>query len=118
MPSTKPPGEKSNATAELADRPWDVKLHREVAKTIAKSGGEDAPAFVPTIRDLKNALASDPKQYPKKSGKLKDARAAHVRFADGVEWVAVYEISETKRSVRVLSLGPHDRAYGDAEKRI
>ena len=38
--------------------------------------------------------------------------------ADGVEWVAVYEIDEAKRQVRVLSLGPHDRAYEDAQKRI
>src|SRR5450631_1505929 len=42
--------------------------------------------FVPTIRNLKNALASDPKQYPKKSGKLKDARADHLRFADGLRY--------------------------------
>ena len=109
---------KSNATAGPGDRPWDVKFHREVAKTIAKNGGEDSTTFVPTIRDLKNALASEPKQYPKKSGKLKDARAAHVRFADGVEWVAVYTIDEDERSIRVLSFGPHNRAYVDAEKRI
>ncbi len=109
---------KSNATAGPGARQWDVKLHRDVAKTIAKNGGEDSPAFVPTIRELIAALATDPKQFPKKSGKLREGRAAHVRFADGVEWVAVYTIDEDKRSVRVLSFGPHDRAYTDAEKRI
>ena len=41
-----------------------------------------------------------------------------MRFADGVEWVAVYTIDEDERSIRVLSFGPHNRAYVDAEKRI
>jgi hypothetical protein len=116
--SMKPPGGTSNATAGLGGRPWDVKFHRDVAKTVAKNGGENSPTFTPTVRDFKTALASNPKQFPKKSGKLKDARATHLRFADGVEWVAVYSIDEKNRVVRVLSLGPHDRAYEDAEKRI
>ena len=108
---------KSNATAGPGDRPWHVKFHREVAKTIAKHGGLDSPAFVPTIRELTATLASDPKRFPKKQGKLKDARAADVRFGAFV-WRAVYTIDEDEHSVRVLSLGPHDRAYEDAEKRI
>jgi hypothetical protein len=113
----KPPDD-SNATAGPGDRPWRVSFHREVAKTIAKHGGEDSPAFTPTIGELRSALESDPKQFPKKAGKLKDARAAHIRFAAGVEWVAAYTIDQAKREVRVLSLGPHDRAYTDAAKRI
>lgn len=116
-PSTKRPDD-SNATAGPGGRPWSVSFHREVSKTIAKHGGEDSPAFVPTVRELKAALASDPKQYPKKAGPLRETRATHVRFADGVEWVAVFTIDEASRAVRVISLGPHDRAYTDAQKRI
>lgn len=93
MPSMKQPGEKSPDIAEPADqRPWNVEFHREVAKTVAKHGGEEAPAFTPTIRGLKDALANDPKQFPKKQGKLKEARATHVRFGAGVEWVAVFQV--------------------------
>jgi len=118
MPSTKRPVEKSPVTAAQADQPWRISFHRDVAKKIARYGGEDSPAFTPTIRELKHDLATNPKQFPKKLGKLKDARAAHVRFADGVEWVAVFRVFEESRTVRVSSFGPHDEAYAEAENRI
>jgi hypothetical protein len=41
-----------------------------------------------------------------------------VRFADGVEWRAVYTLDEAQRHVLILSLGPHDEAYADARRRI
>ncbi len=66
---------------------------------------------------LLDALEINPKQYPKKTGELKGRRAAPVVFRDGIVWRAVFEIDEKRRVVRILSLGPHDRAYDDAKKR-
>jgi hypothetical protein len=66
---------------------------------------------------LSDQLASNPKQFPKKSGKLATMRAAEIRFADGVVWRAVFELSESERVVRVLALGPHDEAYEAAQRR-
>jgi hypothetical protein len=60
----------------------------------------------------------NPKQYPKKSGKLKTARAAEIIYADGIVWRAVFTLNEKARTARVISLGPHDEAYADAERRI
>jgi hypothetical protein len=77
----------------------------------------DDARFSPTLRELVQALEANPKQFPKKLGKLKDARAAHLRFTD-VEYVAVVVLDEVSRSVKVLSLDPHDRAYEKAVRRI
>ena len=61
------------------------------------------------------ALTCDPKGIGEK--KLAKARAFDIRFRY-VEWRAVYEVRERQREVRVLSFGPHDKAYRDAEKRM
>jgi hypothetical protein len=50
----------------------------------------DSDSFHPSIRVLLGMLETDPKQFPKKDGKLKEARGAPLRFADGVEWRAVF----------------------------
>lgn len=63
-------------------------------------------------------LETDPKRHPKKHGKLKSARAVRLRYSDGVTWRAVYTIDEIARVVLIIGLGPHDRAYDDAERRI
>jgi hypothetical protein len=63
-------------------------------------------------------LETNPKQFPKKKGKLKDARAADVSFADGVTWRAVFTLVEDTRIVKVLSLAPHDVAYDEAKGRL
>jgi hypothetical protein len=73
---------------------------------------------VPTLRELVASLRRDPKQYPKKSGPLQNARAARVRFRGREAWRAVFVIDERMRGVNVLSLGPHDRAYEDAVRRL
>jgi hypothetical protein len=98
-PSTKlrsvpPPG--SNGTAEPGDRPWRVELHPAVAKTIAAHGGAGADVFRPSIGELIDALETDPKQFPKKKGKLETARAAPVTYADGIVWRAVYTVDERR----------------------
>lgn len=116
--STKPTDDPPNATAERGGRPWRVRLHREVAKTVAAHGGFEAEIFRPTIGELVAALEYNPKQFPKKHGKLKDARAADVTFGDGIVWRAVFTLDEEARLVKVLSLGPHDEAYEDAKRRI
>jgi mRNA-degrading endonuclease RelE of RelBE toxin-antitoxin system len=66
---------------------------------------------------LLRALETNPKQFPKKHGKLGTVRAADVRFRDGVVWRAVFSLDEATRTVLVQALGPHDTAYADAERR-
>jgi hypothetical protein len=109
---------ESKDTAKRAGQPWRVELHSQVAKIIAQHGGIDAGVFRPSIGSLIEDLRANPKQYPKKAGKLKTLRAANLAFGDGVTWRAVFALDEAKRSVRVLSLGPHDTAYSDAKRRI
>jgi hypothetical protein len=80
--------------------------------------GRDSEIFRPTIGQLIDALKSNPKQFPKKNGPLKDARAADLRFAEGVVWRAVFTVDESGRTVKVLSLSRHDVAYNEATRRI
>ena len=121
-PSTKPegpPAKKSDATAGAGDRPWRVRLHPKVAKQIATySGGAASPLFRPTIGSIIEALKTDPKQYGKKKGPLKDARAADLRYNDGVTYRAVFTINEAEHVVDVLALDPHDKAYQVATNRL
>jgi len=62
-------------------------------------------------------LERDPKRFPKKSGKLADARAYALRHR-GISWRAVFLVHEERREVEVLSLAPHDEAYAQAERRV
>jgi hypothetical protein len=116
-PSTKPPGRRSSDTAAQDGRRWRVRFHREPAKIVAAYDGHD-PAFRPTLRELIDALATNPKQFEKKRGKLKDCRAVDVTFRDGVVWRAVFVVDESARDVKVLAFGPHDGAYADAMRRL
>lgn len=116
--STRLQDERSNDTAELAGHLWTVKLHPKVAKTIAAHGGEDSGKFRPTIGALISALENNPKQFTKKHGQLRDARAAEITFAKGAVWRAVFVVDAATRIVKVLALGPHDEAYIDAKRRI
>lgn len=78
-------------------KPWHVKLYRDVGKLVAKIGLEDR-RFCPTLRELVDALKANPKQFPKKKGKLKDARAAELSFK-GVTFRAVFTLNEGTREV-------------------
>lgn len=93
-----------------------MEFHREVGKDIAGYGLCDR-RFTPTIRELVDALKANPKQFPKKQGALKSARAADLKF-ENVTFRAVFILDEAARLVFVLSLDPHDEAYGKAERRI
>jgi hypothetical protein len=115
-PSTKRPGATSSGIREPDGRPWRVKFHREVAKIIAKFG-EDNVVFRPTIAQLQQQLEIDPKQFPKKKGQLRNARAAELAYA-GVTWRAVFTLDEEGRVVKVLSLDAHDVAYERARRRV
>jgi hypothetical protein len=77
-------------------KPWEVELHREVGKDVAGYGLCD-PNFTPSLRELFTALRANPKQFPKKKGKLKDTRAADLR-RHNVTFRAVF-IIEDKRSM-------------------
>jgi mRNA-degrading endonuclease RelE of RelBE toxin-antitoxin system len=63
-------------------------------------------------------LRRDPKQYGKKAGPLRKVRAANIRFRKREAWRAVFTLDEQTRRVHVVALGPHDRAYQDALRRI
>ena len=78
----------------------------------------DSRTFRPSIGHLVRELKVNPKQFPKKTGKLKAARAAPIKFADGIEWRAVFTLNEDERIVRVIALDPHDTAYETAIGRI
>ncbi|MBC5809376.1 MAG: type II toxin-antitoxin system RelE/ParE family toxin [Candidatus Eremiobacteraeota bacterium] len=93
-------------------------MHPDVAKTITAHSGAEANVFRPSIGKLIDNLAINPKQYPKKQGKLKTARAAPLHYSDGVTWRAVYIVDDAARTVFVIALGPHDTAYQQAVRRI
>jgi hypothetical protein len=117
MPSTKPPGRRSSDTAAQDGHRWRVSFHREPAKIVAAYDRNDR-IFRPTLRELIDALATNPKQFEKKRGPLRDCRAVDVTFRDGIVWRAVFVLDESARCVRVLALGPHDAAYADVIRRL
>jgi hypothetical protein len=58
-------------------------------------------------------LETNPKQYPKKQGKLKNLRAADVQHRN-VTFRAVFAVDEVARVIKVLSFAKHDVAYARA----
>lgn len=118
MPSTKRSVKKSSGTAEPGDRRRRVSFHRDVARVVAAHGGAEGDFFRPQIRALVELLEADPKRYPKKSGRLKRCRSAAITVDNGVVWRAVFVVKEREREVRIIALGPHDRAYKDAGRRL
>jgi mRNA-degrading endonuclease RelE of RelBE toxin-antitoxin system len=76
------------------------------------------PDFKPTFIILLCELKRDPKQFPKKTGPLKGARAAPVRYRGREAWRAVYRLDDRTRTVFVLSLATHDEAYEVATRRM
>jgi mRNA-degrading endonuclease RelE of RelBE toxin-antitoxin system len=113
-----PPGSRSSGSAAQGGGRYRVEFHPQVAKIVAEHGGVGADVFRPSIGELIDELEIDPKRHPKKHGRLKSARAARLRYSDSVTWRAVYTIDEVARVVLIIGLGPHDRAYDDAERRI
>jgi mRNA-degrading endonuclease RelE of RelBE toxin-antitoxin system len=106
---------KRATAAPVANAPWGVKLHPEVGKDVTDYGLAD-PAFSPTLGELLKELETNPKQFPKKKGKLKNTRAAPLKFKN-VSYRAVFDLDETTREVFVFSLDPHDQAYARASRR-
>lgn len=121
-PSTKRRGATlktvSNASAAPDARRYRVELHPRVAKTVALHGGLGTALFRPSLNAALDELEIDPKRYPKKQGRLRAARALPLRYSQSVVWRMVYTIDERARVVRIVGLGPHDRAYEEAERRI
>lgn len=78
--------------------------------------GLENPDFSPTLTELIEKLETNPKQFPKKRGKLRHARAAGLKFR-AVSFRAVFVLDEEARTVSVLSLDKHDVAYAKAEHR-
>ena len=107
---------KFDTAVPAGQNPWTVELHREVAKDVARYGLRDI-RFTPSLRELIDALAANPKQFEKKKGKLKAARAADLQFKN-VTFRAVFILDEAARTVSILSLDPHDEAYRNAKRRF
>ena len=97
--------------------PYKLVFHRKVS-AIVRQYGVSSTSLRPTLERLFETLRSDPKQYPLKKGKLHACRAAGLRFNKTTAWRRVFDIDEAARTVRVLSLGEHDSAYDEAQRRI
>jgi hypothetical protein len=106
---------KYDTVVPVGQKPWIVELHREVGKDVAGYGLCD-PSFSPTLGELVSALEANPKQFAKKNGKLKNARAADLKFKN-VTYRAVFILNEAARRVFVLTLDAHDAAYDVAIRR-
>lgn len=102
--------------AARASQSWSVEFATSAAREIRGYGLDDA-RFRPTLRELVDALKCDPLQFPTKRGKLKNARAASLKFGSST-WRAVFVVNVAEHTVRVLSVGPHDVAYERAQRRI
>jgi mRNA-degrading endonuclease RelE of RelBE toxin-antitoxin system len=102
---TAKPGDRAQRQAD-----WRIGYSKQVAKIIAKES-HGGSTFEPSLVELENELKTNPKQYPKKKGKLAHCRAASLIRFDGVVWRMVFTLDEVTRIVRVLSLGTHDEAY-------
>ena len=59
----------------------------------------------------------NPKQFPKKMGKLRNARAAPLRQGK-VTFRAVFVLDENAREVILVAFAPHDEAYAQAARRL
>jgi mRNA-degrading endonuclease RelE of RelBE toxin-antitoxin system len=72
--------------------------------------------FVPTLDILVAELESNPKQFPSKTDELAGARAADLRYR-GKTWRVVFDVDDDFFEVRILAIGPHDKAYREAARR-
>lgn len=114
------PSKKSPSPAEevrrLKEVPWKVELHPAVAKFVVKSGWHN-PEFSPILHEIRESLKANPKRYATKVGKLKDARAAKLRYR-GDQWRAIFVIDEDTRTVRWFGLGKRADVYEKTERRL
>jgi len=108
-------GSTDRTSATSGGPRWQVQFETGAARDV-RGYDLDDPRFRPTVRALVEDLKRDPFSFPKKRGKLKNARAASLRFAN-VAWRVVFTINESRRLVRILSVGPHDVAYERATRR-
>jgi hypothetical protein len=104
-------------TPNADESDWRLRFHPQVLRDIGEYGLQNRD-FRPTLLALNIELRSNPKQFPKKSGRLKNARAAPLRYRGRHSWRAVFVLDECAREVFVLSLGPHDHAYEAAVRRV
>ena len=71
----------------------------------------ELPAYFATVAHS-GTIQSFPEIRPTAGG-----RAANLRFR-GAAWRLVFTLDDECRIVTVLALGPHDRAYTEAERRL
>ncbi len=110
-----PKGRRAAAKARVT-KPWSVEIGTSAARDVRGYGLDDT-RFRPTLRELVEALKRNPLQFPTKRGKLKNARAAGLKFGSST-WRIVFVVNVAEHAVRILSVGPHDVAYERAQRRI
>lgn len=91
-------------------------MHKDVAKDIVHYGLM-CTDFMTIWDRLIDRLETNPKQFPKKSGKLKFARAAPLKYPNTAHRV-VFTINEDQHKVLILACDPHDVAYARATRRL
>jgi hypothetical protein len=76
-----------------------------------------SPDFMDLWNGLLGQLETNPKQFSKKHGKLKSARAAPLQYG-GAAYRVLFTLDEGQRELRILACDLHDRAYAKATRRI
>ncbi|HTV74789.1 MAG TPA: hypothetical protein VME66_13920 [Candidatus Acidoferrales bacterium] len=114
--STKAQDTLPSDTPKPDDPAWRVEFQPRVARTIARFGIANAD-FNPTIAELILELEREPKQFPKKTGKLSAMRAASLRYHT-TAWRLVFVLDERQKLVIVIAFDRHDEAYRDAARRV
>jgi len=88
-----PPPNSSETESGGERQPYKLRFHRDVSAVIEEFGVKSS-RFRPKLDSLLAALRTDPKQFPLKVGKLKNHRAAKVRFNRTTEWRCVFRVGQ------------------------
>jgi mRNA-degrading endonuclease RelE of RelBE toxin-antitoxin system len=87
---------------------WKVDLSKAASRVLTRHRHDED--FCPTIEEVIAELKRDPKQFPKKHGRLEGIRAAPLRYRNA-PWRIPYLIDEEQRIVTVITIDKHDAAY-------
>ena len=116
MRSTKRSGRGTVTPAGgVASKPWEVVLHKEAGKDITDYSFS-CTQFKAQWDSILLELETNPKQFPKKGGKIKHCRAASLKYGN-VVLRAPFTLDEKQHRVKVLCVEPHDQAYKTAARR-
>lgn len=95
---------------------FEVSFHPKAykeAQSLVKMNPDSGAKF----REYIELLSTNPYQFPKKYGKLKECRSCNFGVG-GDSWRLVFIVLEDQNIVKILAVGAHDRAYSSAQRRI